>query len=275
MSVMRKVIKVATAAMPDSKGEHERRSLWPELLAGLEWLGLRTSPVYYGVGATRGDGAPVMLVPGFLGSDRSLLEMHRWLGRMGYRSYLTGIGRVADCPDILMDRLLGTIDRAYGETGRPVRLIGHSLGGLLARAAAVRRPNRVSQVITMASPFRRLAAHPFLLALVKLVRGSALERHFGNSEGSCECSFLEALREPLPDTVARAAIYTRSDPVVAWRDCVESDPALNVEVRGSHVGLTINPSVYREVARPLASAERVQRPDRIMSRPETGLQRVA
>ncbi len=275
MEVMRKVMKVATAAMPDSKGERERRSLWSELLAGMEWLALKASPVYYGVGQARGHGAPVVLVPGFLGSDTSLLEMHLWLGRMGYRSYLAGIGRVADCPDILMDRLLGTIDRAYDETRRPVRLIGHSLGGLLARAAAVRRPTRVSQVITLASPFRRLAAHPLVLALVKLVRGGAVQRHFGNSEGSCECSFLDALREPLPDSVARAAIYTRSDPVVDWRDCVESDAALNVEVRGSHVGLTINPSVYREVARLLASAERVRRPDRIISRPEIGLQRAA
>ncbi len=195
-----------------------RRPLWSELLAGLEWAALKTSPIYYGINVPQGDGAPVVLVPGFMGSDRSLLEMHLWLGRVGYRSYLSGIGRNADCPDVLMERLLETISRAQRETGRPVRLIGHSLGGLFARAAAVRRPQRVAQVITMASPFRRLSAHPLVLSLVSLVRGKALERHFANAEGSCDCSFLEAVEERMPRSVARAAIYTRSDPVVDWRD---------------------------------------------------------
>lgn len=247
----------AVITLVTSGTEQRRRSLWSELLAGLEWATLKISPVYYGINVPRGDGAPVILVPGFMGSDRSLLEMHLWLGRMGYRSYLSGIGRNADCPDVLMDRLLETMARAQRETGRPVRLIGHSLGGLLARAAAVRQPQQVAQVITMASPFRRLSAHPLVLALVSFVRGKALERHFGNTEGSCDCSFLEAVEERIPRSVARAAIYTKSDPVVDWRDCVEADAALNIEVSGTHVGLPINAQVYREVAQLLRMVQPV------------------
>lgn len=71
--------------------EHEqqppRPSLWSELLAGLDWVALKASPVYYGLGVPHGAGAPVILVLGFLGSDLSLLEMHLWLGRLGYRSF--------------------------------------------------------------------------------------------------------------------------------------------------------------------------------------------
>ena len=52
-----------------------RRPLWSEVLAGLEWAALKISPTYYGINVPRGDGAPVVLVPGFMGSDRSLLEM--------------------------------------------------------------------------------------------------------------------------------------------------------------------------------------------------------
>lgn len=271
----RKVVEVALAPAGLQHALNERRPLWSELFAGLEWAALKTSPVYYGIGVSPGDGSPVVLIPGFLGSDLSLLEMHLWLGRVGYRSYLSGIGRNADCPDLLMERLLDSIDRAYTETGSKVRLIGHSLGGLLARVAAVRRPQQVTQVITLASPFRRLSAHPLVLAAISLVRGRAMERHFPNAAGSCECSFLEALQGPLPESVARAAIYTRTDPVVDWRDCVESDPELNMEVHGTHIGLVSQPSVYREVARLLALPGRIRKPGRVDAQRDHGLELVA
>ena len=80
----------AVITLQESGNKQRRRPLWSELLAGLEWATLKISPIYYGINVPRGDGAPVVLVPGFMGSDRSLLEMHLWLGRMGYRSYLSG-----------------------------------------------------------------------------------------------------------------------------------------------------------------------------------------
>lgn len=249
--------------------------LWSELVAGLEWAALRVSPVYYGVGVPRGDGAPVVLIPGFLGSDASMLEMHLWLGRIGYRSYLSGMGRNADCPDVLMERLLATIDRAHRESGRKVALIGHSLGGLLARAAAVRRPEQVEQVIMMASPRRRLWAHPFVLGLVRLVRGRVLDGRYWDPDATCERSFLATLEDEMPKSVARAAIYTRTDPVVNWRDCVEADEALNIEVSGSHIGLPFNAQVYREVASVLRSMQAVSSAPLVGLLSEGGLPRAA
>ena len=89
---------------------------------------------------------------GFLGDDRYLTEMHLWLRRIGYRPYFSGIGRNVDCPELLTQRLVMTIKQAHLETNRPVNIIGHSLGGMLARAAAYREPRKVRQVITMGSP---------------------------------------------------------------------------------------------------------------------------
>ena len=229
--------------------------LWSELLAGLEWAALKVSPVYYGVGVPQGDGAPIILVPGFLGSDLSLLELHLWLGRMGYRSYSSGIGLNADCPDVLLERLCDTIARVYRETGRKVRLIGHSQGGLLAQAAAVRMPERVAQLITMGTPSRRPSAHPMVLRLMKRVL-----RRRRETPRSCMRMFFAALRECMPASVARVSVYSKADAVVDWRDCVGVDGVVNIQVSGTHIGMSFNPQVYREIAGLLASHQDIEEP---------------
>ena len=232
-----------------------RSSLWPELSAGLEWAALKLSPAYYGFGVPRGDGAPVVLVPGFLGSDLSLAELHLWLRRMGYRSHLSGIGTNADCPDTLLERLIETVDRVYRESGQRVTLIGHSLGGLLARAAAGLDPQKVSQVITIGTPSHRLATHPVVQRLVRKV----LRRGYRRAQAGCLRSFHRGLRACLPQSVPVAAICSQDDPVVDRRDCLDWNGGRNIEVSGTHVGLPVNPMVYRELARLLASPARVSR----------------
>ena len=234
--------------------------LWRETLFGVDWLSLRLAPVYYGVGVPRGDGAGVVLIPGFLGSDNYLVEMYYWLRRIGYQPYYSRIGRNAECPNVLLDRFLQTMDQAYEETGRKLHLIGHSLGGLLARSAAVQRPEQVAQVICLAAPFRDIRAHPMVLAAAGLVRGRIVGQRKRPSTikpdcftGSCTCTFANAARSDLPDSVDRAAIYTPTDGVVDWHSCVEEDDSLNTEVPGTHVGLVFNPQVYRKVAKLLAS----------------------
>ena len=102
--------------------------LWREAFAGLDWLSLRFSPVYAGHGIERGRGAAVVLVPGLFAAAATMIELRRWLARMGYRPYESGIGVNALPSDALIPRLTATIDRAYAETGAPVRLVGHSLG---------------------------------------------------------------------------------------------------------------------------------------------------
>ena len=232
--------------------------LWREVLFGIDWVALHASPVYYGIGVPRGDGAPVVVIPGFLGNDDYLREMYYWLRRIGYKPYYSRIGRNAECPDILTTRLLATMDKAYAETGRPLHLIGHSLGGLVARSAAIRRPDQVAQVISLATPFRDIRVHPIVLAIAGFVRGRILDRQGERTvekecyTGSCTCEFATSLQQDVPDSVSRTAIYTQTDGVIDWRSCVEEEPELNIKVTGTHTGLAFNPQVYRRVAKLLA-----------------------
>src|SRR2546426_10525128 len=100
--------------------------LWREILWGFEWLELRSSPVYRGVGIPRGHGEPVVLVPGFLSQDSHLSELQRWLTRIGYRVHMSGIGRNVDCPDVLLEKLEESIESVFEMTAQRIRLIGHS-----------------------------------------------------------------------------------------------------------------------------------------------------
>ena len=189
--------------------------IWREALFGLDWLALRTSPVLYGCGIPRGDGAPVVVVPGFLGSDVYLLEMYFWLGRIGYRPFLSRIGRNAECLDVLVGRLLGTVEEARASTGRPVHLIGHSLGGMLARSAAVRRPDRIASVITLGSPFRGIRSHPLVMQAASTVRArirSRAEQRDDRSDcftAACQGDAVAALDAPRPSSMPQIAITKR------------------------------------------------------------------
>ena len=226
-----------------------RESLWP-----LDWMELRLSAVYRGVGVPAGDGSAVVLVPGFMSTDVWLVELYGWLRRLGYRPYMSRIGLNAECPDRLARRLVGTIEMASAESGGPVRIIGHSLGGLIGRSALIRRPDLVSQLVYLGSPVRSVGVHPALLATAALVRLAVQPWATGDRclTESCSCLFGKAMSDPLPEHVQHAAIFSQEDGVVDWHDSVEADPRLNHEVGGTHVGLVFNPRAYAVLARLLA-----------------------
>jgi pimeloyl-ACP methyl ester carboxylesterase len=232
--------------------------IWLELLAGVEMLCLRISPVYWGYGIPRGDGSAVVVVPGFLLTDLYLTEFRAWLRRIGYSPYSSGIGVNAECPNLLIKQhLIETVETAYAETGRKVHVIGHSLGGVLARAVASQLPSRVASVITLGAPFRGVSVHPMILRAVNLVRGQIHDR---NGEtvlpscytGVCTCRFLESLVLRLPRSVRRTAVYTKTDGIVDWKVCRTGHRANDFEVSSSHIGLVFNAVVYDLVARRLA-----------------------
>jgi len=231
--------------------------IWRETFLALDWVALRASSVYRGAGVPHGDGAPVILIPGFLGMDGYLAEMYAWLKRIGYRPYMSGIGRNADCPNVLAQRLYVTMDRAYRDTGQKVDLVGHSLGGIMARVAAVRFPRRVAKVISLGSPLTSMRAHPTVLAAARFVRGRILWRRRSEVQsncytGECDCTFLTAVHQEIPRTVMHASLYTKSDGIVDWRSCLVQNGGTNIEVRGTHIGLAFNAEVYRNVATLLA-----------------------
>src|SRR2546421_5435154 len=154
--------------------------------------------------------------------------MHGWLKRVGYRPFVAGVGRNADCPELLTERLLVAARLAQIETGRAVALVGHSLGGMLARTAAAREPAIIQQVITMGSPFRSLGVHPFLLGAANLVRSGVVYNRRRQDQvpdccytPECTCDFARSLQRGPAAAYRRDAIYSRLDGVVDWRACVE------------------------------------------------------
>jgi pimeloyl-ACP methyl ester carboxylesterase len=231
--------------------------LWREVGLGIDWFALRCSPIYYGLGAQKGDKSGVIVVPGFLASDASLLELYYWLERVGYQPYMSDIGRVVDCFDVMVERLKETINKAYNETGRKIHLIGHSLGGMLARAAATQRPEQVASVITLGSPFRGLSSHLLVLGLGNLVQANIKVKNrrpdYPNCmTASCNCAGFKALAVKFPaDKVMQTAIYTPQDGVVDWRNCLSDDPTANFKVISTHCGLAFNPFVYDVLAKRL------------------------
>jgi pimeloyl-ACP methyl ester carboxylesterase len=184
------------------------------------------------------------------------------LQRLGYSPYFSGIGLNADCPNPLVrHHLQETIRRARRDTRRKVHLLGHSLGGLLARAAAAERPKDVASVITLGSPFRGAVVHPRLQRAVESVRQHILlTRGEGVLPdcytGRCTCSFLGSLRQDFPDSVPDTAVYSRADSLVDWRYCFTGKAGHDFEVSGTHIGLAFNPDVYRVVAERLAAARK-------------------
>jgi len=170
------------------------------------------------------------------------------------------MGLAADCPNVMARNLAATIDRAYLETGQRVHLVGHSLGGIFARSAAVRMPDRIASVTTLGSPFRGLVAHPLVLKLANLVRRRIRSLYPNPPQGCatsrCSCAFARSLRRKWPRSVAQTAIYTRADGIVDWRYCRTGDPKVDVEVSGTHIGLICNSATYLCIAERLAAVPR-------------------
>jgi pimeloyl-ACP methyl ester carboxylesterase len=238
--------------------EPVHQPVWQEWLAGVELAFLQISPVYWGYGIPHGDGSAVVLVPGFLGTDLYLTQFAVWLRRIGYKAFYSGIPLNADCPNLLIQRnLVSAINQANQATQGKIHLIGHSLGGSLARAAAAQMPHRVASVITLGAPIRGIGARASVMSAADLVRRQILERHGRGVlpncyTARCTCEFFESLRDDFPKSVRQTAIYTKTDGILDWRVCQTGKPGVDVEVSSTHIGMVFSPLVYSIVAHRLA-----------------------
>ena len=196
-----------------------------------------------------GDGAPVLLVPGFLAGDVTLTVLHDWLRRIGHRSYRSGIAWNVDCSEAAVRRLDRRLAEVADRAGAPVTIIGHSRGGLLARALAARSPALVRRVVALGSPLAsQLDASVLTLAAVS---GARVAQNVVRPHRPlcltvrCPCPFGADLVAPAVPPVV--AIWSRQDGIVRPSACRPED-AEALEVRGSHVGLGVNVEVYRHLA---------------------------
>jgi len=231
-----------------------------EVLCAAELVLLHAAPLYYGLGIPHGDGSAVVLIPAFLCPDAYLAPLHQWLARIGYNPFFSGIGLNTECPNLLIRRQLNdTIENALSKSRRKVHLIGHSLGGIIARAIAAQRPADIASVITLAAPFRGTVAHSSILSAARMVRRRILSKHGSDVlpdcyTGHCTCDFLDSLRHSMPASVAETAIYSEGDGVVDWRYCKTDRPDADFRVSGTHIGMVFNPSAYSVIAERLAQA---------------------
>ena len=233
--------------------------LWREGLMGLEAAALLRSPVWRGTGLSRGDGRPVLLIPGFLAGDNSLGVMTHWLRGLGYRTRSAGIRANIDCSASITDALEARLEEMHRKHGDKVAIIGQSRGGTLARALAVRRPDLVSGIVALGSPTRSmLHVHPVVLGSVGIVGllGSLKVRQaftLNCLRGECCVKFRDELRTPPAEEVGFVSIYSKGDGIVDWHACVDPFAHQNIEVHSSHCGMSVNAEVYGHVAEALAS----------------------
>ena len=194
-----------------------------------------------------GDGHAVVLFPG-LGADHRFMDpLPRHCEQLGYDVWHWGRGRnigPEGDPAKWLDALAQEVDAFVVPAHREVTLIGWSLGGLYAREIAKALPHRVRQVITLGTPFARIANSTNVQWLLRVS-----ERHFGGRRRD-----VGAPARNVPPPVPTTSIYSRSDGVVAWQACVgkASRLAENIEVESSHLGLVWHSDVLRIVADRLA-----------------------
>ncbi len=197
--------------------------------------------------APRGDGHPVLALPGFLASDLSMAPMRRYLKELGYDAYAWNMGRNFGGVASKRDALRNLLTRIHETAGRKVSLVGWSLGGIYARDLALQLPDMVRSVITLGSPFTNDVRATNATRLYEALSGEGID---DNPE------IQKAIAGDLP--VPATSIYSRTDGIVNWHTSMlrPSETAENIEVYfASHVGLGVNPAALWAVADRLAQAE--------------------
>ncbi|MGH8528577.1 MAG: esterase/lipase family protein [Nevskiales bacterium] len=234
MSVAAEIIRAPSLALLLLEG----RALW-ELGA------------YYAAGpilrrAPRGDGHPVLVMPGLAATEVSTRPLRAFLRHRGYRAHDWKQGRnIGDLG--LLEPLQERLHALRKQKGCKVSLIGWSLGGIYARELAKQSPDDVRLVITLGSPFVG-DGNSNARRVYEFLSGR-------RSESADDRAIRIRLRQPPP--VPTTSIFTRSDGIVAWQSCIEQDTPLteNIEVSGSHSGLGHNPLALYAVADRLAQPE--------------------
>lgn len=210
-------------------------------------------------------GDPVVLVPGFLAGDSTLSMMARHLRAEGYRTYRSRMHANMGCTQEAAYALERRVEAVAIRRDRRVSLVGHSLGGLLARAVATRRPDLVEGIVALGSPILAPGAvHAVLafdLAVVVALRRLGVSAAMGEDCTSGDCARLswEQARAPVPPGLPFTSVFSRRDGVVDWRSCL--DPAARtVEVTTSHLGMAVDPVVFDVVTQALADARALRPP---------------
>lgn len=191
----------------------------------------------------RGDGAPVIDVPGWKAPEASMAPLRTYLRRVGHDARGWGRGVNEGDPERDAVLLAESVASLHEDTGRRVALVGWSLGGVIAREVARVVPDAVSRVVTYGTPV--VGGPTFTLGA----------RSYGRKECERISSLIAELDRTNPIRVPITAIFTRRDTVVSWPACVDrvSPDVRHVEVTSTHLGMGLDPRVWEAVATALAA----------------------
>lgn len=197
--------------------------------------------------APRGDGHPVLVLPGLVASDVSTRPLRAFLRGRGYVVSGWKQGRNLGLRDGVQDAMSDLLQEMNDTNGRKVSLVGWSLGGLYARQLAKMMPERVRSVITLGSPFAAGPKATNAWRVYELASGRRADEE--------DHRFGGALADPPP--VPTTAIFSRTDGICAWQGCMEKTSAMSesIEVESSHCGMGHHPAAVYAVADRLAQAE--------------------
>ena len=101
----------------------------------------------------RGDGHPVLVLPGLLADDVSTRALRSVLRRLDYRVHGWRLGRNIGPTPACVSGMRQRVDDLSDRYGRPITLVGWTLGGIFARELARQTPHPVRHVPTLGSPF--------------------------------------------------------------------------------------------------------------------------
>lgn len=217
-----------------------RHSFTEAVRASLELCAFQASRAILSAATPQGDGAPVLVLPGFGAGDATTAVLRGFLQDKGYYAHALKGGRNIGPSQDALAQMRDRLDEVFKKHGgRKVTLIGHSLGGVFARELARAYPDKVEQVITLGAPFGASEKSEIsvraLLKLFHILYGGKLN-FTGNQ------SITDHLLDPLP--VPSTSIYSQMDGVVNWRSCINLPGQKNAdhaEVMSSHCGLVMNP----------------------------------
>ncbi|MFD0917123.1 esterase/lipase family protein [Pseudahrensia aquimaris] len=238
---------VSDDTTPISKTPPSKKLLLMELRALPELFGFAASLPSMLALAPRGDGQPVLVLPGLATSDKSTISLRTFLSAKGYPTYGWDMGRnygpLPGIEDGLKSRLSGLADKY----GRKVSVIGWSLGGIYARQLAKMMPDHVRQVITLGSPFSGDPRATNAWKVYQFTSGHKVDDRDSHMGGHISDA----------PSVPTTAIYSESDGICAWRNCVEEggEHLENIRVRSSHCGLGHHPAAVYAIADRLALKE--------------------
>ncbi len=186
--------------------------------------------------AARGDGHPVLVLPGLFAGDPSTVLLRNVLRGLGHNVSGWSLGRNRGPTAHVVQELRSRLERLHRDSGRKVSLVGWSLGGIYAQELARASPGSVRRLITLGSPVLR--RNGWTQQASRIVDQAT---YLPKAAGGLPRPWAERGSLRVPAT----SVYTRADGIVAWSTCTYGARARreNVEVRGSHLGLAHNPAV--------------------------------